>query len=226
MILSLLLSLAFADPPAVHGMLLFGETRTYASHLPMFKSPHDYQALFELSLSGAEAYDRLKKKPDTYFTLVPKPMDLSRVLDGTIKEFPATVYEGHFERGGRAIAEVRARVTRIVHAARLTPSDPDKTNAFYVFGRDGEYFAAHVIHSAPSFDAVFAATRPYDIDASSCPKRVCMDPKRLPIADEALPIVVGFDGGLPMNGETIGVPGGPRAGLGKLIYWERDDLAD
>lgn len=217
---------AHADPPAVHGMLLFGDRVTYASHLPMFHAPHDYQALFELHLSGAEAYDRMKKKADTYFTLVPKPMDLAKVLDGTLKEFPATIFEGHFERGGRPVTDVKVQVRKIVHAARLTPANSDKDNTFLVFGRDGEYFAAHLIKGAPSYDAVFVSAAPYDLDPTPCPQRVCLDPKRLPIADASLPVVVGFEGGVPMNGETIGTPGGPQAGLGKLIYWERDELAD
>lgn len=228
-ILALVLGLfatTHADSPAVHGMLLFGDRVTYASHLPMFHAPHDYQALFELQLSGAEAFDRVKKKSDTYFTLAPKPMDLAKVLDGSIKEFAATIFEGHFERGGRALAEVRVHVRKIVHATRLTAGNADKDNTFLVFGRDGEYFAAHLIKGAPSYDAVFAASAPYAVDQSSCPQRVCLDPKRLPIADASLPVVVGFEGGVPMNGETIGVPGGAQAPLGKLIYWERDELAD
>ena len=44
------------EGPDFHGMLLFGEQRAYLSHLPMFKSPHFYQAVFEVTLSkeGAE----------------------------------------------------------------------------------------------------------------------------------------------------------------------------
>lgn len=28
---------------SVHGMLIFGKEKIYASHLPMFHPPHDYQ---------------------------------------------------------------------------------------------------------------------------------------------------------------------------------------
>ncbi len=38
---------------ANHGMLLFGEQAAYLSHLPMFGSPHNYQAIFEVTLSKA-----------------------------------------------------------------------------------------------------------------------------------------------------------------------------
>src|SRR5215207_9138752 len=39
------------ESPAFHGMVLFGEQAAYLSHLPMFMSPHDYQAIFEVTLS-------------------------------------------------------------------------------------------------------------------------------------------------------------------------------
>jgi|SRR5215213_1783431 len=39
------------ERPAFHGMVLFGEQTAYLSHLPMFMSPHDYQAIFEVTLS-------------------------------------------------------------------------------------------------------------------------------------------------------------------------------
>ena len=43
---------AQADRPSVHGMLLFGKENLYASHLPMFHAPHDYQVIFKLNLSS------------------------------------------------------------------------------------------------------------------------------------------------------------------------------
>src|SRR5215212_3920941 len=39
------------ERPAFHGMVLFGEQTAYLSHLPMFMSPHDYQAIFEVTFS-------------------------------------------------------------------------------------------------------------------------------------------------------------------------------
>lgn len=39
------------EAPAFHGMALFGEQTAYLSHLPMFSPPHDYQAIFQVTLS-------------------------------------------------------------------------------------------------------------------------------------------------------------------------------
>jgi hypothetical protein len=41
------------EKPNFHGMTLVGERRAYLSHLPMFMVPHEYQAIFEVTLSKA-----------------------------------------------------------------------------------------------------------------------------------------------------------------------------
>lgn len=43
------------EKPNFHGMVLIGEERAYLSHLPMFHSPHDYQAVFEVTLTSDQA---------------------------------------------------------------------------------------------------------------------------------------------------------------------------
>ena len=43
------------EEPNFHGMVLVGEKRAYLYHLPMFHSPHDYQAIFEVSLTSDDA---------------------------------------------------------------------------------------------------------------------------------------------------------------------------
>ena len=43
------------EKPNFHGMVLVGEKRPYLYHLPMFHSPHDYQAIFEVSLTSDDA---------------------------------------------------------------------------------------------------------------------------------------------------------------------------
>jgi hypothetical protein len=39
------------ERPGFHGMVLVGRRSAYLSHLPMFHSPQDYQAVFEVSLT-------------------------------------------------------------------------------------------------------------------------------------------------------------------------------
>ena len=75
---------ARADIQAVHGMLLFsGEKTTYASHLPMFHSPHERQLILKISLGGVpgssalKAFEAAQKAGKKFFTIEPEVMDLS-----------------------------------------------------------------------------------------------------------------------------------------------------
>ena len=48
------------DKTSVHGMLIFGKEKIYASHLPLFHPPHDYQIILELELNSyLDGYDLL-----------------------------------------------------------------------------------------------------------------------------------------------------------------------
>ena len=90
--------------PSTHGMLLFGNKVTYASHLPMFHKPHNYQLIMKLSLSEAEggsaltAYQQEKDSGETFFTIMPEAMDLTKVIDKSKTSFQALLFKGHFER--------------------------------------------------------------------------------------------------------------------------------
>jgi len=44
-----------SDRSPVHGMLIFGKNKIYASHLPMFHAPHHYQIILELELDKGDA---------------------------------------------------------------------------------------------------------------------------------------------------------------------------
>src|SRR5690606_35280776 len=87
-----------ADTPSTHGMLLFGDRVTYASHLPMFHAPHDYQLIMKLKFSDQapsetlRLYEEAKEEEPSLFTLVPERMDLSEVVSGQRTEFSAVIY--------------------------------------------------------------------------------------------------------------------------------------
>lgn len=93
---------SYADSPSVHGMLIFGQQKTYLSHLPMFHSPHDYQAIFEVNLSDEAKTlyreDQKSHPEETVYTWVPERFDLS-TWPRSRRPILATLYRGHFERG-------------------------------------------------------------------------------------------------------------------------------
>src|SRR4030095_17245252 len=47
---------ASTDRPSVHGMLIFGTEKIYASHLPLFHAPHNYQIILELELDSSSKH--------------------------------------------------------------------------------------------------------------------------------------------------------------------------
>jgi hypothetical protein len=161
-------AVAQADTPSTHGMLVFGNQTTYASHLPMFHQPHDYQAIFQIELfplprartlaefDTAGNYEAaLGSDRHDYFSIEPQRMDLTKVLDGSITQFKVKLYAGHFERGGQLLGETRVTITKILLGQKLDGDQEAKTHEDYlVFGQEDEVYAAHLIKERPNFDAI------------------------------------------------------------------------
>ncbi len=230
-------NLVRADTPATHGMLLFGDQVTYASHLPMFHSPHDYQLIMKLTLTNLprsetiKSYENFKKRGETFFTLVPEVMDLSQIINGAKTGFSASIYKGHFERGGQSLGVVKVRVEKVIFSKKLDGSKaPADSDQYLLFGETGEYFAVHLIQGKPSFDEILKVSQPYELEFSHCRTRVCADPPKNLISDALLPITVTdqeSDSGshLPVMGGQIGEMNGPIVDVLKVIYIEEAELA-
>src|SRR5262249_46637739 len=94
------------DKPAIHGMLMVGSKQIYLSHLLMFRSPHDYQAILEVDLGqpGNSAYleDRNNHPLEKIYTLEPQERFVLPAMIQNPRDFSAKIYRGHFERGGYA----------------------------------------------------------------------------------------------------------------------------
>lgn len=147
------------DKPSVHGMLVFGEKTVFFSHLPMFHSPHDYQAIFSVNFSSEakELYltDKKAHPEQSIYTFVPEVMVLS---DGLLKAktFKGDLYRGHFERGGEVIGKnIQVSVDQIVIFKKFDPKAVKSSQAsYYFFGTDAEYWLAHDITKPPDFDHI------------------------------------------------------------------------
>ncbi len=214
---------AAADAPSTHGMLLFGRNVTYASHLPMFHAPHDYQLLLKLKLEAKASprvladYEKAKSDGDTLFTIEPERMDLTQVISGKKKSFSANLYRGHFERGGKVLGQVQLTVEKIVYSAKLKGDQtPESAQSYLIFGEKTEYFAAHVIQAKPSFDFVAELGAPKQGEES--------------IPDAQLPVLVSRspsrDQKIPKQRQLLGEPRGPHAELRRVIYQEEAELAE
>jgi hypothetical protein len=142
-------------------MLVFGDKVTYASHLPMFHHPHDYQLVMKIEFKAPagsspltlSTYEQLKAQGKTLFTIEPEVMDLSKVMSGTITSFEANLYDGHFERGGKNLGPVIVNVKTFLVNKKLNPAEAEK-NEYLLFGEQAEFFLVHLINGKPSFDLV------------------------------------------------------------------------
>jgi|SRR6476661_921521 len=153
------------EPSATHGMLLVGTEQVYASHLPMFHRPHDYQVWLELELdsAGRAAFRRSHAEfpQEAVYTLEPEKFVLPAMLAHP-RPFRASLYRGHFERGGKAIAEnVVVRIRKVLYCQQL---DPNKVvagpPAYLLLGNAQEQFLAHRIGARPDYDQVLRVTVP------------------------------------------------------------------
>ena len=154
-------SILLADVSAVHGMLVFGSGPVYFSHLPMFPSPHDYQAVFQVELDAAafEQYLRYRGHGEgsEIFTFVPTPFVLPDMIESPI-QMQGDLYYGHFERGGQAIArDILVKVSQVIYAQEM-PSlyvPPNELLEYIAFGTTEEQFILHVVRSgAPNYDYI------------------------------------------------------------------------
>lgn len=152
-----------------HGMAVFGGREgLYASHLPMFHAPHDSQVVLRFHLAEPPAdrglRERLARKPGLW-TLDPEPFDLLRLAPGhaePLRDFKASVFAGHFERGGVLHATAQwVVVDEVLLFRRLDPQPRESGFGQYrVLGRGREWFAVKEIDRRPDFDHIARLSGP------------------------------------------------------------------
>jgi hypothetical protein len=239
LLISILMAIGFtnglhADPPAVHGMLLFGNDSSYVSHLPMFHSPHDYQLLAKVQISDfpraqtSQIYEQAKAEGEKLFTLVPKAMDLTKLIDGSIQEFSGVIYQGHFERGGKALGPIVVKIENLIIAQKLNAQTPPPAEESYlVFGTSGEYFAAHLIGGRPNFDYIVQTELPERLNQLQNPRctRLNCGPQLWQAINEVeLPMVLASKLSKPLVGEILGDVEDVKTVVIEEIYHETGDL--
>lgn len=152
-----------------HGMAVFGGREgLYASHLPMFHTPHDSQIVLRLHLADVAAdralRDTLARQPRLW-TFDPETFDLLRLSPGhaqPLREFRARFFEGHFERGGKPQAgEQRVVVDEVLVFRRLKPAQREAvTGRYRLIGQGSEWFAFKAIDRRPDFDHIVRLDAP------------------------------------------------------------------
>lgn len=148
-----------------HGMVLFGGREAlYASHLPMFHPPHDYQVTLQLRLADkkqdALLRARLNGKAELW-TLDPEKFELDRFAPGAarpLRRFNADLVLGHFEQGGKTqYAQTAVIVEKVLYFRQLKASMVLAPTARYLqFGAGRQRFLVKLIDSRPDSDHIIA----------------------------------------------------------------------
>ena len=147
------------DKASTHGMLLFGKEKIYASHLPMFHSPHNYQIILELELDKTTTQKYIadqKLHPEcTTYTIEPEKFVLPEMIENP-KSFSVDLYRGHFERGGIKIAsKAIVKIVKVIYFKKFDENEAKATiSNFILFGNAKEQFLAHQITNKPDFEQI------------------------------------------------------------------------
>jgi hypothetical protein len=155
----------------MHGMALFGgKDGLYASHLPMFHAPHDYQVVFRLRLQDPALDKALRARMDgntALWTIAPENFELDRLAPQATRpltRFKGDVVLGHFEQGGKAQwVGATVVVEKVLLFRQLSADYKQNAAAHYLqVGSGSSRYLVKEVDSRPDFDhivAVQAASR-------------------------------------------------------------------
>lgn len=147
---------------SVHGMVIFGSDQLFASHIPMYMAPHNYQALLQINISHPQydakaAYDAATPVGrQGLLTLRPKPFVLPEVLSGRQTSFVADLYKGNFEAGGKLLlSNVTVEISEVLYTSPLSKTSESLDALTYIplQSESGSYLV-HKITAPTNFDQV------------------------------------------------------------------------
>lgn len=141
-----------------HGMVLVTDgADLFASHLPLYRAPHDFQMLYKVK-SQYQSQIIAELASLKTVTILPAKFDLNILVNGQPLDIATQIFTGHFERGGkpwlldndfefekpvykRALAELPAKKDRLMEFDAVAMGS---NSAFYI----------HQIQTRPSFDLI------------------------------------------------------------------------
>lgn len=138
-----------------HGMVIFADknNQLYASHLPLYSTPHNYQIIYKISTEKGHEVNELLTS--AMVTLLPEKFDLTKLIEKQQFTLSATVFSGHFERGGDKAFETKIKFEKAVVVKKVNANFSQSQSAFYIETiNDTQALWVHKIQNSPSFDAI------------------------------------------------------------------------
>jgi len=155
-----------------HGMVLFtANNNLYASHMPLYSKPHDYQLIFQVNTDNNEKLITYLNKhssltatkaPTAMLTILPDSFDLNKLINQQPLAIRATVFTGHFERNGKKWLEnIRFSFDKAIYKKQIDiyQETQDSSNrksqwAKLSLGKNDRHLFVHTINQKPSFDGI------------------------------------------------------------------------
>lgn len=159
-----------------HGMALFGgKDGLYASHLPMFHAPHDYQVILQVHVADAATDAALRKRLDgktALWTIAPEKFELSRLAPQAplpLRQFKADLVLGHFEQGGKTqYAASTIVVDKVLMFRKLSPEQrASSTSTYMQIGSGKQRYLVKQIDSRPDYDHILSYRAASDASTDS-----------------------------------------------------------
>ena len=197
-----------------HGMALFGgKDGLYASHLPMFHAPPDYQVVLQIHVADRATDAALRQRLNgktALWTIAPEKFDLDRLAPQAahpLLRFKADLVQGHFEQGGKTqFGGATIVVDKVLMFRQLSPEAKVSDSAHYVQIGSGKHrYLIKQIDSRPDYDHIVA----YDAAPSA-------DTAPFNVAKRGL--------GQPLDAALAAALHVPAKAIRGTVYFYTDDL--
>jgi len=143
-----------------HGMaLILAGDKLLASHMPLYALPHNYQIVYEVTTNDTHfkiiknaLNESLKKQ--TQITILPTKFDLNLLINKLTPTLNTTVFNGHFERGGKALFSTKLTFKNPLYVKKIAITQPEKEEFDLIKVSAEQGVIIHKIQSRPSYDSL------------------------------------------------------------------------
>ena len=159
-----------------HGMVLINDKQagSFVSHLPLYRSPHNYQIIYKVQLPQEVPIEQLAVSG--MVTVLPDNFDLNRLVNGESFTINAKFFQGHFERGGQLSHSAKLTFVSAVLVKKVAPTQRKSNAQFYTVAiNNNQAIFAHIIQPSPSFDAIGFMPQPNNLKTIQCAKPAKLD---------------------------------------------------
>ncbi|MDQ2042715.1 hypothetical protein NRL14_03085 [Pseudoalteromonas sp. 20-92] len=143
-----------------HGMaLILADDKVLASHMPLYAAPHDYQIVYEVTTSNThlKTIKRVLKKAaneQRQITILPTKFDLNLLINKQTPTLNVTVFNGHFERGGKALFTTKLTFKNPLYVEKITTNKAHENTFELIKLTAQQGLIIHKIQSKPSYDSL------------------------------------------------------------------------